>query len=114
MQPNHATSHSDLSEATTDVTLFMEMPGDVHATLNSYMPLDANDDTVKLLQETFKYLPSDDRFHLAEDIIQAGAHYKLCQLAQSVVTGLLTLMKVAVAKMVEITPSLWLGIEDSM
>lgn len=114
MQSNQATSYSDLSEATTDVTLFVEMPGDVRATLNSYVPLDANDDTVKLLRETFKYLPSDGRFHLAEDIIQAGTHYKLRQLAQSVVTGLLTPMKVAGAKTAEITPSPRLGIEDSI
>ena len=78
------------------------MPGDVHTTLDSYVPLDANDDTVKLLQETFNYLPSDGRCHLAEDIIQAGTHYKLHQLAQSIVIDLLTPMKVAGSKMAEL------------
>ena len=81
----------------------------MHATLNSYVPLDASDNTVGLLEETFRYLPSEGRLHLAEDIIQDGTHYKLHQLAQSIVTDLLTPMKVAGAKTAGITPSPWLG-----
>lgn len=49
----------------------VEMPADVWATLKGYVPLDANDDTVELLRETFKHLPSDGRHNLAENIIQA-------------------------------------------
>ncbi|KAF7121680.1 hypothetical protein CNMCM5793_009152 [Aspergillus hiratsukae] len=111
MQPNRATSYSDLSEATTDDTLFVEMPGDVRATLNNYAPLDADDNTVKLLRETFRYLPSDGRPNLAEDIIQAGADNTLHQLAQSIVAGLLKPMMVAGTKKVEI-PRL-ASLEDS-
>ncbi|KAF7179812.1 hypothetical protein CNMCM7691_008863 [Aspergillus felis] len=53
MQPNRGTSYSDSSDPTTNVNLFVEMPGEVRATLNSYVPLDADDETVKLLRETF-------------------------------------------------------------
>ncbi|EAW18766.1 uncharacterized protein NFIA_087220 [Aspergillus fischeri NRRL 181] len=61
MQPNRGTSYSDLSEATKNLTLSVEMPGEVRSTLNSYVPLDADDETVKLLRETFRYLPSGGR-----------------------------------------------------
>ncbi|KAG2011058.1 hypothetical protein GB937_007374 [Aspergillus fischeri] len=54
MQPNRGTSYSDLSEATKNLTLSVEMPGEVRSTLNSYVPLDADDETVKLLRETFR------------------------------------------------------------
>lgn len=111
MQPNRATSYSDLSETTTNDTLFVEMPGDVRATLNDYMPLDVDDNTVKLLRETFRYLPSDGRLNLAEDIIQAGADNTLHRLAQSIVSGILKPMMVAGTKKVEIPRR---GIEDSI
>jgi hypothetical protein len=100
---------------------FGEMPGEVRATLNSYVPLDADDETVKLLRETFRDLPSDGRVDLAEDIIQAGAGNKLHQLAQSIVSGLLKSMMVAGTKKVQIprmgnsanlprlTPNEWTG-----
>lgn len=51
--------------------------------------------TLKVLRETFKYLPTDGKQHLSEDIIEAGMHNKLHQLAQSVVTGLLAPIRVA-------------------
>ncbi|GIJ98523.1 hypothetical protein Aspvir_000640 [Aspergillus viridinutans] len=111
MQPSQGTSYSDSSDPTTDVTLSVEMPGEVRATLNSYVPLDADDETVKLLRETFRYLPSDGRVNLAEDIIQAGAGNKLHQLAQSIVSGLLKPMMVAGTKKVEIPR---LGIEERL
>ncbi|KAF7160685.1 hypothetical protein CNMCM5623_006310 [Aspergillus felis] len=111
MQPNRGTSYSDSSDPTTNVNLFVEMPGEVRATLNSYVPLDADDETVKLLRETFRYLPSDGRINLAEDIIQAGGGNKLHQLAHSIVSGLLKPMMVAGTKKVE-TPRL--GIEECL
>jgi hypothetical protein len=111
MQPNRGTSYSELNEATKNLTLSVEMPGEVRATLNSYVPLDADDETVKLLQETFRYLPSGGRVNLAEDIIQAGAGNKLHQLAQSIVSGLLNPMMVAGTKKVEIPR---LGVEESI
>jgi hypothetical protein len=73
------------------------------------VPLDADDETVKLLQETFRYLPSGGRVNLAEDIIQAGAGNKLHQLAQRIVSGLLNPMMVAGIKKVEIPR---LGVEE--
>ncbi|GIJ88851.1 hypothetical protein Asppvi_007779 [Aspergillus pseudoviridinutans] len=111
MQPSRGTSYSDSSDPTTNVNHFVEMPGEVRATLNSYVPLDADDETVKLLRETFRYLPSDGRVNLAEDIIQAGAGNKLQQLAQSIVSGLLKPMMVAGAKKMEIPR---LGIEECL
>ncbi|PKX99005.1 HNH endonuclease signature motif containing protein [Aspergillus novofumigatus IBT 16806] len=109
-QPNRGTSYSDLIEATTNVTLFVEIPGEVRTTPDSYVPLDADDETVKLLRETFRYLPSDGRVNLAGDIIQAGAGNKLHQLAQSIVSCLLKPMMVAGTKKVEIPR---LGSEES-
>ncbi|GAQ06560.1 hypothetical protein ALT_3881 [Aspergillus lentulus] len=102
MQPNQGTSCSGLREATTNVTRFEEMPGEVRATLNSYVPLDADDETVKLLWETFRYLPSDGRVNLAKDIVQAGAGNQLHRLAQNIVSGLLKPIMIAGIKKVEI------------
>ena len=116
MQSGPPSSSAALTEATTDITLFVEneMPEDVRATLDNYIPLNANDDTVLLLRATFKYIPPDGRLHLADDIIQAGIDGRLHQLAQSIITGLLLPMKVAGGKSTDITPSPPLGIEESM
>ena len=67
------------------------------------MPLNSKDDTVKLLRETFKYLQTDGKIHLAEDLIQAGKHNNLHQPSQSIVTGLLTATMVAGSKTTDVT-----------
>ncbi|GIJ98286.1 hypothetical protein Aspvir_000402 [Aspergillus viridinutans] len=90
------------------------MPDDVQAILRGYEPSDTSDDAVHVLRETFKYLPADGRRNLAQDIVQAGAQGKLKQLAQSIITGLLTPLKVAGDKTAEVTPSPRIGLEDSL
>ncbi|GFF81102.1 polyketide synthase, putative [Aspergillus udagawae] len=90
------------------------MPDDVQAILRGYEPSDTSDDAVHVLRETFKYLPADGRRNLVQDIVEAGAQGKLQQLAQSIITGLLTPLKVAGDKTAEITPSSRIGLEDSL
>ncbi|GIJ89091.1 hypothetical protein Asppvi_008020 [Aspergillus pseudoviridinutans] len=107
---------SDLSTAIseTDTVIFTEMPYDAQAILRGYEPSDTTDDAVHVLRETFRYLPADGRHNLAQDIVQAGAQGKLKQLAQSIITGLLTPLKVAGDKTAEVTPSPRIGLEDSL
>ncbi|EAW19001.1 HNH endonuclease signature motif containing protein [Aspergillus fischeri NRRL 181] len=107
---------SDLSTAMseTDTVIFTKMPDGVQAILRGYEPSDTSDDAVHVLRETFKYLPADGRRNLAQDIVQAGAQGKLKQLAHSIITDLLTPLKVAGGKTAEITPSPRIGLEDSL
>ncbi|PKX98944.1 HNH endonuclease signature motif containing protein [Aspergillus novofumigatus IBT 16806] len=97
-----------------DIVIFREMPDDVQAILRGYEPSDTSDDAVHVLRDTFKYLPADGRRNLGQDIVEAGAQGKLHQLAQSIITGLLTPLKVAGDKTAKITPSPRIGLEDSL
>ncbi|OJJ45716.1 hypothetical protein ASPZODRAFT_133580 [Penicilliopsis zonata CBS 506.65] len=112
--PFAATTPSALSDSVSDITLFIEMPADSRARLDSYRPRVSNDDTADLLRQTFKYLPPDGRANLVEDILQCTLDSQLHQLGQNIVTGLLNPLKVAGGKTATITPSPRLGVEDSI
>ncbi|OJJ42576.1 hypothetical protein ASPZODRAFT_137195 [Penicilliopsis zonata CBS 506.65] len=107
-------SPSQLTDATSDVTLFVEMPTDVRSRLEKYHPIDADDDTVEVLRQTFKHLPPDGRANLAEDIANCQSDSGVYQLGQHLITGLLTPLQVAGGKIPSITPSPRIGVEDSI
>jgi hypothetical protein len=92
-----SSSISDLQISETDIVIFTEMPDEVQAIINNYVPLDGNDNTKEVLRETFKYLPPDGRVHLIEDILESAEKDTLRQLSLSIISGLLTPMKVAAA-----------------
>ncbi|OJJ43555.1 hypothetical protein ASPZODRAFT_28222 [Penicilliopsis zonata CBS 506.65] len=86
----------------------------VRGRLQVYSPESPSDDTANLLRQVFKYLPSDGRRHLADDILQCASDSQVRQLAESVVTGLLTPLKAAGLKTASVTPSPRIGLEDSI
>ncbi|KAF7125882.1 hypothetical protein CNMCM5793_002241 [Aspergillus hiratsukae] len=102
-------SISELQISETDIIIFTEMPDEVQAVINDYVPLDGNDNTKEILRETFKYLPPDGRVHLVEDIPESAEKDTLRQLSLSIISGLLTPIKVAGA-----TPSPGYGLDESL
>ncbi|OJJ45074.1 hypothetical protein ASPZODRAFT_160560 [Penicilliopsis zonata CBS 506.65] len=114
MDLTRAHSLSDLNETTTDVTLFVEMPSDVRGQLQGYKPADGNDDTAEFLKQVFRYLPSDGKSHLADDLLQCHSDDNIRQLAQNIESGLLVPIKAAGAKTATITPSPRIGLEESI
>ncbi|GFF55294.1 hypothetical protein IFM61606_04146 [Aspergillus udagawae] len=92
----------------------IEMPDDVQAILRDYEPSDTTDNAVHVLRETSKYLSADWRRKIAQDIVQDRAQGKLKQLAPSIITGLLTSLKVAGDKTAQVMPSSRIGLEVSL
>jgi hypothetical protein len=96
------------------LSTFAEAKASLDTALAGYQALDPEDDTDKLLQIFFKYLPPDGQLHLAEDVSYCRNDDELRQLADSLDTGLLRSMLSNGGKTSIITPSSRLGLEDSI
>jgi hypothetical protein len=93
---------------------FAEAKASIEECLQRYQALDGDDDTVKLLRVTFKYLPRDGQNQFADDVVGCGDDAALRQLADSIDTGLLRPMLSQGGRTPGITPSPRLGLEDSI
>lgn len=85
--------------------VFMTMPEETREIIQNYKEINGYDYTKLILWNTYQHLPSDGRMNLNEDIIEAAANDRLCQLASSIVEGLLKPLKVNGAQTARITPS---------
>jgi hypothetical protein len=90
---------------------FAEAKVSLQECLERYQALDGDDDTVKLLRITFKYLPWDGQNQFADDVVGCGDDSALRQLADSIDTGLLRPMLSQGGRTPGITPSPRLGLE---
>ncbi|KAI9925089.1 hypothetical protein ASPWEDRAFT_72238 [Aspergillus wentii DTO 134E9] len=95
---------SDLSDAPSDITISVHMPLSMQEKLDLYQPSTPDDDAVKVLRETFRYLPADGRVNLVSDVTGCETDTHLKQLAESIVSGILVPLK-AMGKKAQITPS---------
>ncbi|KAJ5802090.1 uncharacterized protein N7503_004540 [Penicillium pulvis] len=112
-------SNSDISLSPTissRFTTFYDAKASLETRLNRYQGLDGqhDDDTLKLLTATFKYLPQDGRIHFADDVDDCVDDDALRQLADSLDTGLLRPMLSQGGQTPSITPSPRFAIEYSI
>ncbi|PGH31494.1 hypothetical protein GX50_05736 [[Emmonsia] crescens] len=107
-------SSDALSEAPSDLSTFVQSKMELKTRLESYTPLNPNDDTVHFLEMFFKFLPEDGKYHLSEDVTGCKTDASLRQLVSSLDTGLLRPIKANGGKTPAITPSPCFGVEDSI
>ena len=112
MEHSPSPSLSTLSDAPSDATIHYLRS--ISPRLDSYVQTDGKDDTVFLIETTYKHLPSDGQHNLANDIDDCSSDEELRQLVTNIDTALLRPVKALGGKTAPVTPSPRAGVEDSM